>query len=229
MTDRTQRFAEITMAHIYSWTDGKKEKTHIKFGPAALRSAVNMIDDSVRITEYNQVLEQLVEQKYLKKLGRHMYGLGTGKGLKRYPISDQSLLSKPTDTGFNNSKTKNNQDTAPCMTTRKSKAEPKAPAAETHKTVTQQAKEVAEQALSVTWKDKTPSPSLRKASNKIMLQMELNDISSRLRIPERHRIQNKDTKVTLLNDLAKLLAPTEPLTADLLNQIKHDLQQGEAA
>lgn len=128
MTDRMKRFAEITMAHIYTWTDDKKETTHIKFGAAALRSAVNMIDDSVRIVEYNQVLEQLVADKFLKKIGRHMYGLGTGKGLKRYKVNDESLLARPADKGWNNSKAKHlidNAEAAPTVAKSNNKPGPK--------------------------------------------------------------------------------------------------------
>lgn len=128
MTDRMKRFAEITMAHIYTWTDDKKETTHIKFGAAALRSAVNMIDDSVRIVEYNQVLDQLVADKFLKKIGRHMYGLGTGKGLKRYKVNDESLLARPADKGWNNSKAKHlidNAEAAPTVAKSNNKPGPK--------------------------------------------------------------------------------------------------------
>lgn len=217
MTEREQRIAEITMAHIYTWTDGKTETSHIKFGTAALRSAVNMIDDTVRITEFNQVLESLVENKYLKKIGRHMYGLGTGKGLKRYQVNDKSLLYKPSTTGFNNSKFKkqpDNQATAPVITGSRKKAETKSPGKQKPKN------EKGIIASGVHQSSRTDTHQ--------RLTMELDDISSRLTMPEKRIIQDKDTKLMLLENLANLLAPTEPLTADLLSQIKNDLQ-GEAA
>lgn len=116
MTDRTQHIAGIVMAHIYSWTDDAKNKADIKFGRAALRAAVNMADDTVGIIELNDTLDHLVDAKHLKKLGRHLYGLGTGKGLKRYKATADSLFTRPADHGFNNSKTKHlldNKDPAP--------------------------------------------------------------------------------------------------------------------
>lgn len=232
MTEINQRAAEIVMAHIYGWTDDKQNKADIKFSRGALRAAVNMIDDSIGIIELKNTLDHLVKSKHLKKLAAHIYGLGTGKGLKRYPVNDKSLLLKPTDTGFNNSKAKHlisNQAAAPSINTDRKKPgpkpKPKQERADKHaepdnaQTVSSEDKAIA---------TKYEPPAFTGEENHNHRQANINQRLALFRKKiGRHQVKDMPIKINVLDQLADVIG--DPDIASVLNDIKNDLQQGEAA
>lgn len=209
MTDQTQRVAALIMTHVYNWTDGKDNKADIKFGRRSINSMLDMIDDTIKPSHMNAALDWLIEHNHIKKLGAYIYGLGTGKGLKRLDV-DKAHLTTATTPGFNN------KAAAPTIaSTRKKAATPEK----------SQPSDNAEDSDIL----KKPSDSELKRQYSHRLMMEMDDIRSRLTIPERQTIKDKAIKLSLLDDLSTALAETKPATADLLNRIKIDLQQGEAA
>lgn len=234
MTQHNPRAAEIVMAHIYGWTDGKQNTADIKFSRGALISAVNMVDDSISILVLKATLDHLVATKHLKKLGRHIYGLGTGKGLKRYPVNDQSLLHKPHNPGFNNKNNKNKlaQDAAAPTIASSGKKTNKAP----HVTLGDEVPAIKPPAPAAPTPKDTVIASEAKQSSPSAENNALQDKHSavikqvgHLRRCLNGRFQNIAFKTVVLEHLADALKEQSPDLAETLIDIKNDLQQGEAA
>lgn len=223
------------MAHIYGWTDGKQNTADIKFSRGALISAVNMVDDSISILVLKATLDHLVATKHLKKLGRHIYGLGTGKGLKRYPVNDQSLLHKPHNPGFNNKNNKNKlaQDAAAPTIASSGKKTNKAP----HVTLGDEVPakmppgKIVESVPAhtvIASEAKQPSPSAENNAQQDKHSAVIKQVGQ-LRRCLNGRFQNIAFKTVVLEHLADALKEQSPDLAETLIDIKNDLQQGEAA
>lgn len=233
MTQQSPRAAEIVMAHIYGWTDGKQNTADIKFSRGALISAVNMVDDSISILVLKATLDHLVTTKHLKKLGRHIYGLGTGKGLKRYPVNDQSLLHKPHNPGFNNKNNKNQlaQDAAaPTIASsgKKTNKPPRVtlgdevPAKMPPGKIVESVPEHTVIASEV--KQSSPSAENSARDRQASINQSLANVRQKL---GRHQVKDMPIKINVLEQLADAIG--DPDIASVLNDIKNDLQQGEAA
>lgn len=78
---------DAVMYHIGKVSAESANPAGKKFGRKMLRDTITMWLDNLSQLEFNVAIQWLIDNNYLKPLGQHTVGIGTGKDIKKYNLN----------------------------------------------------------------------------------------------------------------------------------------------
>ena len=213
-TPTNKPVCDAIMYHITTVSAESKNPSGKHFGRKMLRDTISMHVEC-KLVEFNVAIQWLIDNKYLKPLGQHTVGIGTGKDIKVYPLGDYkpyTSLSPDQMIAENNNAQK--------MHIAKYEPEP-VEANPPRKSLGETTSDSARQDLAPSKNISVDVPSFvsKEARDFQRIEQSLNTLKARL---NGKTIDNLTIKLRTLDELASLL---DPEISNVLNQIHHDLKE----
>lgn len=205
---------DAIMYHITTVSAESKNPAGKHFGRKMLRDTINMHVDC-KMVEFNVAIQWLIDNKYLKPLGQHTVGIGTGKDIKVYPLGDYKPYTtvSPDRMVAENNNMQKMHNTKPHPELNKAKSLTKALGETTSETARQDL--AAGKNITVD----VPSFVTKEVRDFLPIEQSLNTLKAKL---NGKTVENLNIKLRTLDELAKLL---EPEINGVLMQIHNDLKE----
>lgn len=205
---------DAVMYHIATVSAESANPSGKHFGRKVLRDTIKMWLDDFTQLEFNVAIQWLLDKNYLKTLGQHSVGTGTGKDIKQYDLNGytpyKQISPEQMDAENSNVQKMHIANTPAKIITaadviagsfgNKSREQRKPSADTKHQAVN----------------DLSPSTDSKEFQP---IEQSLNTLKARL---NGKSVENLTIKLRTLDGLARLL---DPEISEVLNQIQHDLKE----
>lgn len=205
----------------------------IGVSPEAMHSVGGLHDrlkDRVERREIERAVACLLGRQHIKKLGKYVFGLGTNEGITPYELKGYQPNALPLMVKTEKSP---KQQIAEAENKRKQQSNGKKtmqewsrPAANPTSQAAPQSVNASPQADKKETTQKTGTDVATPSQTASEVNYALAELEKRLTSPAQPKVQDLHTKINVLERLSLMVDPT---ISTVLDQIKQDLQQGEAA
>jgi len=213
---------DAVMYHIAKVSAESANPSGKHFGRKVLRDTIKMWLDDFTQLEFNVAIQWLLDKNYLKTLGQHSVGTGTGKDIQQYDLKGYTPYKQISPEQLDAEKSPEqkivNPENRPKGILRPvveaPKREPLTVVSGSSAVTDDERKEINRVIQA------EPSAFMLKEINEFQpIEQSLNTLKARL---NGKPVENLTIKLRTLDGLARLL---DPEISDVLNQIQHDLKE----
>lgn len=213
---------DAVMYHIAKVSAESANPSGKHFGRKVLRDTIKMWLDDFTQLEFNVAIQWLLDKNYLKTLGQHSVGTGTGKDIKQYDLNGytpyKQIKPEQLDTEKSPEQKIVNPENRPKGILRTiveaPKREPLKVVSGTSAVTDDERKEI-DRVIQA----EPPAFMLKEINEFQSIEQSLNTLKAKL---NGKPVANLTIKLRTLDGLARLL---DPEISDVLNQIQHDLKE----
>jgi len=215
------------MYHIATVSAESATPSGKHFGRKVLRDTIKMWLDGFTQLEFNVAIQWLLDKNYLKTLGQHSVGTGTGKDIKQYDLNGYTPYKQisPEQHAANPHPAAHNATKAPAIESNVAVAKGennKPPPKREPLTVVSGSSAVTDderKEINRVIQAEPPAFMLKEINEFQTIEQSLNTLKAKL---NGKSVENLTIKLRTLDGLARLL---DPEISDVLNQIQNDLKE----